>query len=1103
MIRFFIRNSMLVNVITFAVIGAGLFILPGIPRALLPGADINGVAYTFRVPSASAVEIEQLVTFRVEAALTGLPDVEKVESNTQDGSTTITVLYEPGLSYKDHQILREQIDARVSSVQNLLPPDMLPIERRETRPGFGGAGTNYVFMGSDPNNPAHREIAELVVQRLERIPEVLKAETNLPTFRLVIKPHDDAVARAGLDAGQIRTTVLQMLRDYGIGVLDIKDEHLTLTQRGKADDIEAIKNAVLSQNRAGRGVRIRDVADVDYEREYEGYRTLIEGEEHITFEASWDLQNTDAVDAAQAVEDELKKIQAEGRIPADWEPRLVFNTADLIEHQFSTLIDNGIFGVLIVLLLLTLALSFRTSLIAALGLPFCFSGIVIVLWLAGIALNFVTLAAMILIAGLLVDDAIIMCEAFAQERENGLSAEDAALAAVHKMWRPVVGMGATTVLAFATLLVSPSHESAIIKPLPVVAIAGLAFSVFECFFLLPNHLAHWGDATVKREGPFWLKLRAVYEWALRIGMRLRYLVVVGGIGAIVLAISLVSNGTVPFSTSLSLNPQVDVEFSFAQKASTLDELEAWSRPVTEKVRAMGGDLVASVHTKVGRKWRVGFSNLDWSSGRVTLYPPGGFVEQEKLRHVLMDRLKPQLEAAQAELGLASLRIGVRQEDREQEVVEVFVSGGDRLSFTDVQNEIRGALTGRKGIVDVYMDPGRMQRSYVFVPDLHRLRQHGIGPTDVLRQIRVHFSTDLGDRFRFQGKDIPVVFKAGDDAPTDVKALSNLQITNQRGLGVPLSFLGRWEEMTVLRDIEHRDGLRVFRIDVSFDKEQTKLEEVKESIEESLAPVREKYPGYHLSVRPSERLEKTKAWYQGLAMIALLLIYVTLVLALNSLSKPVVVVAAIPFGLAGAIYAFLVHGDTLTVLAVVGALGLTGIVVNDSLVMTVALDERLRAARNVAERRAAVVAGASSRLRAVLLTTATTLAGVFPLAYGLFGDAGWMAPMVLAVGWGLVFATALTLMFIPAFVGVLEDGRTISARVAGAVVRVVVGLLRRVRPGGSTPAGEEGPTATAPSPAGPSPGTTETAPDTETAPEAGAEPAASDDVDAGSDAKKPA
>lgn len=318
-----------------------------------------------------------------------------------------------------------------------------------------------------------------------------------------------------------------------------------------------------------------------------------------------------------------------------------------------------------------------------------------------------------------------------------------------------------------------------------------------------------------------------------------------------------------------------------------------------------------------------------------------------------------------------------------------------------------------------MDESRFQQAMRFFVDDAKVLSYGLSKQDLHAQLRENFANQELLRIRDRGEEIQVFLGFFKEPSPSIAKLQELTVMTPEGVAVPLKFLGIWKQAEVLRKIEHQDLLRLFQIDVVYDADKTDSEAVSEEIEKQLAGVRENFPGYHISVKPSEEEQESKAWMMKLIVLCVGFIYLCLALSLGSLVHPVVVLFAIPFGFMGVVFAFYLHSQPIGMMAIIGILGLAGVVVNDSLVMTTTIN-RVRKTQTDSNMIASVVEGAGQRFRAVILTSLTTLGGVFPLAYGLAGRAGWIEPMVLAVGWGLLFATILNLFFLPCLLLFIDD-----------------------------------------------------------------------------------
>ena len=811
----------------------------------------------------------------------------------------------------------------------------------------------------------------------------------------------------------------------------MRDSDVAVAMRESFNDLDDLRRLPLLVNRAGYGVTLGDVAEVDYGLPPEDGRELLDGERFVELHVKVGSE-ADTIDASKRVRAAIDA-EAEKFLVEPLRLRIGRDASEVIEHELSTLQGNGLGGMILVLLILTVFLGLRVSAMTALGLPFCYLGIVLLLPLFDIEFNLVSLAAMLLVVGILVDDAIIVSEEFCQLLNDGMKPRQAAVEAVLRVGKPVLGMVATTVVAFMPLLILQGEEAWLIRPLPVVIIAALVLSLFESFFILPNHLRHWlARGAVFKERRFVTRLRRYYAGVLAYVLKLRYLTALLVFGLMGLAVYLVM-GPLKFEQGLSLRGEAMLLVELDERAASLDDLDKKLAPVYAQIDALPEELVERVVTSLGRSYTPNYNLVrGWKYAMVSVLPPGNFVEAEERRHEIARRMRAALPDLRGG-GIRSVRFVDDRDGESREVVTVYVSGGDRVGFEAIQEDIRNSLGEVEDVRDVYMDESRLQVGYQFAPDDAQVLAYGLTRGHLQDQLRQYFAANELLRIRRKGEELDVFWTPQKETAPSLETLQAMTVMTDRGVAVPLRYLGTWERTELLKRIEHRDMLRMFRIDVLYDQDKTDAEKISAAIDEQLAGVRAAYPGYHVSVKPPEELAKAKSWALQVALLCLGLIYVVLVITLNSLIQPVVVLFAIPFGFIGVVLVFFLHGLPLGVMAIIGILGLAGVVVNDSLVMTSTINDQRRK-HPEAPMRDVVREGASRRFQAVLLTSLSTLAGIFPLAYGVVGDAGWMRPMVLAVGWGLLFATVLTLFFIPCLLLMLDDGKRFFAYLRGFATR---------------------------------------------------------------------
>ena len=1013
LVAFFVDRRLLVNLVTVMVCVFGIVVASQLTRALFPPIEIKQITATAMLPGASAVDVERFITFRIEEALQGLEGLEEVTSTTSNGVAVVTLAFEAG--HDDMGRSMEEVRSRLASIRHRLPEDMLPLELKQER--ISQADSFHLFVENlDPRDPDHRRSVEQFEESLRRIPGVVDVETTLPELDIDISFDRRKLDRAGVSAADARLKVLEFLRYAPVGEIQFGDEQIAVELYKPLDTLDDLRSLPLVVNRMGYGTTLGQVADVDFQYRERLTASLLDGNEFAEVVVFTDMR-TDVIDARDRVmaviDDEIRP-----DLPQPLQIEMGADAAELIEHELDILKVNGVGGIAIVLVVLMVFLGWRVSAMTAIGIPFCYLGTILVLKATGINFNMISLVAMILVIGILVDDAIIVAEEFYRGRAGGKGARDAAISAVMRVGKPVAGMVFTTVVAFTPLLFIKGPLSSILKPLPVVIIAALLLSLFESMLILPNHLRDLASSKkVPRERWFVRLGRRAYRRVLAVVLFLRY-PAMGFVAALVALAGylLVEKMEVNVSgLSIGANVNIIVELP---PTDSMEQAEQRLEPLHRIVAELPEEWHQYHLTYLGES-RVGATNLQgFEHAMIAIIPPGTMVEKNEKLPAIQEHLEAQFTDLEGYEKLYVSKFGESVGDQ-RDVVTVYVSGGDRIGFEELQEAIRGAIRSVDSVTDIFMDDSRFQRSVRFVPDERAILSYGLGTSAVAAELREHFSTREIARVRHQGKEFEVFTDFANEEEPSIRDLGQISMMTPRGIPVPLSYLGAWEESTVLRHIEHQDMLRMFRIDVLFDTESVDSDAVAEAIETSLDPVRETYPTYYISVTPGEDEEKMRQWALIAGVVCVGLIFLCLALALDSLVQPIVVLFAIPFGFVGVVLALYLHGMPLGIMSVIGLFGLAGVVVNDSIVMTSTINRSRREKPDLRPKEA-VIDGASARFQAVVLTTVTTLGGVLPLAYGLGGEAGWIQPMVFSLGWGLVFATFLTLMFIPCLLQIIDD-----------------------------------------------------------------------------------
>lgn len=1029
LIEYFVDRSLIVNTLTVAVCVIGFVTFQQMSRDLIPTIQSKTVRIEGKLPGASAVDVERFLTFPIEEAVRDLTGIHHVKSTTRAGSFVVNVIFKP--EHDDIARSLETIRSRVDGLSERFPTDLEPVTIRhvqQDRVDF----LDVIIEPIDDEAPEDRKWVESLAEQLDDIPHVIAVDTSLPKQDLYVEFDRAKIDAAGLDVRDVVRRVNEALAYAPIGRVRT-DEEIIAVALEKATDgegtgvLERLRTLPLTRNRVGQGLDLGDVAEISIESERRRVEKRHDGQKYVVLEL-WKDTDSDVIDLEARVAKVVEAFNA--KAPDRFQARVLASAAYLIEQPLSVILTNGLAGLVIVGFVLFLFLGFRTAAMAVLGLPFVYLGTFVVLDAFGVQIHLISVIGLLLVLGILVDDAILVAERFLEKLQEGMSPREAAVESASTLLRPVSGTIITNIVVFAPILFIDSEMSAIFYAIPIVMIGTLLLSLFESFFLLPNHLVHFipeGYRFEERRVFVWMQ--HVYRRVLRGALRVRYVSIVLFLGLLVGSFFILQDMEKEFSLSLGTK-RVFVHGVVAEPVDLEDTL-AKAKRLEDAVRAA-----------------VPAEDIEWvfvTAGEATT---GAGHELRGKKHVelevavdievedpeqLASEVEEKLIAALGDVdGFASIDVHRRHADpsKKEDIVTIYVSGGDSLSFEEIQEAIRTEVTELPDVEKVFMDPNRFQPAWKFEPDQETLARYEVDGEALTQQLRNTFAPQELLRMRYRGDELTVYTRFARDADWTADELGAITVVTPRGLAVPLSTIGTWRETRVLQDIRHLDLLRKFEIDVAYDKEKIDTDALQEALDARLGGLRERYPQYQITVEPPEAEEEAKKWVTKVITLCVCVIFLSLVFVLGSLTQPLFVMFSIPFGVTGVVLALASHGMPLGMMAIIGLVGLAGVVVNDSLVMVDTINEHRR---NGLEARVAIETGATSRFKAVVLTSLTTLGGVFPLAYGIGGKAGFAQPMVFALGWGLLFATVLTLVLLPCTLAIADDVRR-GAAAAGRRLR---------------------------------------------------------------------
>ena len=1014
-----VNNPVLANMLMIIIIVFGVYAWINLPRELAPEIPLQSAFVTTLYPGASPEEVEKLVTAPIEDAIE--ENVNKIDlllSTSSEGRSFIFVDFEE-MSDRNFDKELENLRTAVEQV-NELPEEILDDPNVEELDISSGFPLLTVVVSGDISETQMRDIAENLKDEILDIKNV--ATVQMAGFRqreIWVEVDTDRLKAYQIPIDSVVIALGASNLNLPAGTMELGNTEFMVRTMGEFANPDTIGETIIAVQPTGTPLRLKDIATVS--DTYEDTRTLsrIDGKRSISLSVQKKTEgNTIALVA------KLRELieKWSGDLPEGAELTAVSDYSVVLKERLSILETNALFGLVLVVLMLLLFIGWRNALFAALGIPVAFMATFWFMSIAGYTLSGVSLFGLILVVGIVVDDAIVVIENIYRHIEAGESPKVAAIRGAEEVGWPVVAASLTTICAFGPLLFMSGVSGQFLRIVPIMAILVLIASLFEVFVILPAHVAEWGKSeSRKAHTNRWLeRIRNRYVRILKKTIRYRY-VFVGS----VLSIGLVVCVGAFFILDKELFPGEDVpqfyiraemptSYGIQETASVINQLEkiAEELPSTE-VAAVVSNI--GLHTLISGLIRGVAYGSNFGEVIVELTP-----KPERTRGV--DEIIASLRAETAAIsGIEQLSFITQEGGPPQGVdVEVKVKGPRFEKLIELAGVLKTALTQMDGVYDIRDDfrTGKSELRIYLKPE--KAHQYGLTTFQVAQTVRTAIEGTKATTYREADEAIDVIVKYEENTLTSLAALNNLLIATPTGAIVPLKDVADIAEEKGYADIQRFDGERAISVYASVDRAKTTPVKVNQALISAFADVESLHPGYGLDFRGIfDEVTESFSELWKLFTVGLLLIYVVLGAQFKSFIQPIIILLAVPFGIIGAMVGLLISDATLSIVAMFGIVALAGIVVNDSIVLIDFINKYREKGYN---KWYAILKGSSLRLRPIVLTTVTTIFGLIPMAIGLGGKSPIWMPMAYTIIFGLSFATLMTLFVMPALYAITTDIR---------------------------------------------------------------------------------
>ena len=1059
-VEFGVKKPVAANLLMLAIVGAGLVLGLNLRKEFFPETRPNEVLVVAPYPGAAPDEVERSLAIKIEDRVADIEDVKEVNTTIVEGAATVRVEFKSGVEIGD---ATARVKREVDALQ-----DLPPLSERITVADFEPKiPVIDLTLFGDADERTMKEAVKRMRDDLRTLPgmgDVTIGGTRVDEISVELDPTRLLEHDLGLLA--VTDRIRAAMGESPGGTVRSASANVAVRTRGADDVASAVRDIIVKSTDDGAIVRVSDLgtvtddfADVDVRLRFNGKPAA-----SLTVYAQ---KKQDIVQIAGMVKayaagrlgEEIHLSGAErsaiqraengqGVVPPRWQAYMLGQSHDdpppgelasgqdlsrFVTGRLELLSRNALTGMIVVLIALVIFLPPTVAFWVTAGLVISVLGTLATMSVFDITLNLLTMFGLIVVLGLLVDDAIVVAENIVARHETGEGAYEAAIRGGKQVFWPVVVTVTTTIAAFAPLRLIEGRIGDLMGSLPIVVAIALLVSLVEALIILPSHMAHtlrrmekrgpgggpikrFGDwAERKRDWFFHGWLARPYSKLLDAALRARYLTLAIFAGALIACFGLVAGGRVPFDFLAS----ADSETLLVNLKMPVGTPAHRTNAVVERVERVALDLpeVNSVQAFVGASNDINDGTSTAQSNRGQLFIQLIPVED---RDRSSQDLRVAMQLALGEIpGIKSLRFEEIQGG----------PGGPPLSYTILGDDVelmQGAVETLKNALDEYTgvfgvaddaDSGQRELRIELLPGAREL---GFTTDIVARQVRgavfgLEARTFAGDR-----EDIDVRVKYDEDHRRTLASIERMYVFTPEGASAPLREVARVTEGRGYASINRLNRQRAINVSADVDRAFVTPEQVSAELGPVFRGIERDYPG--VRIVPRGRQEDMADSFRSLPLgfaAAMMMIYILLAWLFGSYTQPFAILIAVPFSAVGAILGHMILGFEMTILSLIGFVALTGIVVNDGIVLVEFYNEKRREGM---ETTAALLSAGRSRLRAIILTTVTTVGGLAPLMLEQSFQARFLIPMAITISFGLMAATVVTLVLLPCLIAIVTDGR---------------------------------------------------------------------------------
>ena len=1032
-LAWFASNHVAANLLMVVVLVAGGLTLWHIKVEVFQEIDPAVIRVQVPYPGASPSEVEEGICVRVEEAIKGIDGIKRISSAAGEDMGTVVAELE------DYAVDREVLDDIKAAVDRI--EDFPPKDAEE--PVVVDVDSNIqvvsvVIYGDAPDRTL-KALAEQVRDELTAMNNISLVDVaGARRYEISIEVSEHTLRRYGLTLEQVAEAVRHSSLDLPGGAIKTEGGIVLIRTKGQRYTGPDFEDVVVRTRTDGTKLHLRDLATIVDGFEDTDLYTFFDGKPAVLLKV-YRVGDQGALDVADTVQLFVDTYT----VPARVQMTTWFNRATYLKGRMHLLVRNAMIGLVLVFLCLTMLLDLRLAFWTTMGIPISFMGGFVLMPMFGVSVNMISLFALIVVLGIVVDDAIVVGENVFAYRQQGMDPLQAAIKGVREMAMPVVLAVLTTIAAFAPLAYTAGQLGKILWPMPVVVTSVLAVSLIEALLILPAHLTSApmldrpgavGRGQLHVRNALQWFIEQPYAWALAVAARWRYVTVCVALAVLAATIGFVGGGHI----QIGFLPHMDADNVWAslkmpqgtpvqQTQAVVKRLETALRRVQsdldQQMPEGSGSIVRHVATSVGEQ---PFTSL-MGGGPGAVASAAASVSH--LAEVNVELLSGEERPFSSRFvgqrwrqalgdvpGISSLTF-TSQFFTAGEAINVELTHHDFEQLLLASDRLKRELAGFRGVSDITdsFEPGKRELELSLRP---AGQAAGLTLEDLARQVRQSFYGEEVQRVQRGRDDVKVMVRYPEHERRSLADVDDMRFRLPDATEVPFGTVAAVRESRGYASIDRVNRRRVVKVTADVDETVANATEINNALRRNVLPsLKRQWSGLSYSFQGEQREQAESLASMGQNMlIALLVIFALLAVQFRSYVQPLIVMCVIPFGLVGAVLGHVIMGLNLSMLSGFGVVALTGVVVNDSLIMIDLINRR----RDGTPMRQAILESGMRRFRPILLTTLTTFCGLMPMILERSLQAQFLIPMAVSLGFGVLFATAITLLLVPTVYLILED-----------------------------------------------------------------------------------